>query len=178
MSTIIAKTISKGCLVVGLLFSIYLLLNGGNYPGGGFVGGVLFVCSIAMVYITYGMKYINARLKPNWWIWFVYGLFFASITACAPFIANHNFFRSAFQFFHIEPFGFYIGEIEIISSMYFDVGIYFVVIGSLLFILTSIADDKVKETKIIDVEERLEILGEGEMTLKPKAPAKQEEKHD
>jgi len=178
MSTIIAKTISKGCLIPCLLFSIYLLLNGGNYPGGGFVGGVLFVCSIAMIYITYGMKYINARLKPNWWIWFTYGLLFASITACAPFIANHNYFRSAFEFFHIEMFGIHIGEIELISSMYFDVGIYFVVIGSLLFILTSIADDKVKEPRVVDVEERLETLGEGEMTLKPKAPAKPEEKHD
>jgi hypothetical protein len=62
--------------------------------------------------------------------------------------------------------------------MYFDVGIYFVVIGSLLFILTSVADDKTKEPKIVDVEERLEIQGEEEVTLKPKAPAEQEEKHD
>jgi multicomponent Na+:H+ antiporter subunit B len=176
MSTIIAKTISKACLIPSLLFSIYLLLNGANYPGGGFVGGVLFVCSIAMVYVTYGMKYINARLKPNWWMWFAYGLLFASIAAWAPLFAGHNFFRSAFEYFHIELFGIHLGELELASAMYFDVGIYFVVIGSLLFILTSIADDKVKEPKSVDIEQWEET--EGEMTLKPKEPLAREENEE
>ncbi|WNY25752.1 MnhB domain-containing protein [Methanolapillus millepedarum] len=149
MTTIIAKTISKACLVICLFFSIYLLLNGGNYPGGGFVGGVLFVCGIALVYVTYGMRYINVRLQPDWLGWVGYGLLFASVTALAPLFVGHNYFRSAFDDFPIEILGIHIGHIELISSMYFDVGVYFAVIGGLLFILTNIASDKVraKETE-------------------------------
>ncbi|MDV0446781.1 hypothetical protein MsAg5_06370 [Methanosarcinaceae archaeon Ag5] len=144
MTTIIAKTISKACLVICLLFSIYLLLNGGNYPGGGFVGGVLFVCGIALVYVTYGMRYINVRLQPDWLGWVGYGLLFASLTALAPLFVGHNYFRSAFDDFPIEILGIHIGHIELVSSMYFDIGVYFTVIGGLLFILTNIASDKVK----------------------------------
>ncbi|MDL2260783.1 hypothetical protein LJC08_00850 [Methanimicrococcus sp. OttesenSCG-928-J09] len=174
MSTIIAKTISRGVLIICMLFSIYLLLNGGNYPGGGFVGGVLFVCAIALVYVTYGMKYINNRLKPDWLAWVAYGLLFASITAIAPLVVNHNYFRSAFDFFHLEILGISIGHIELLSSMFFDVGVYFTVIGALLFILTSIASDRVREPDE-PTADRADLLGEAEeFSLKPKAPSKTE----
>lgn len=174
MSTIIAKTISRGVLIICMLFSIYLLLNGGNYPGGGFVGGVLFVCAIALVYVTYGMKYINNRLKPDWLAWVAYGLLFASITAIAPMIVNHNYFRSAFDFFHLEIFGISIGHIELLSSMFFDIGVYFTVIGALLFILTSIASDRVREPDE-PVNDRADLIGEAEeFSLKPKVPVKTE----
>lgn len=174
MSTIIAKTISRGVLIICMLFSIYLLLNGGNYPGGGFVGGVLFVCAIALVYVTYGMKYINNRLKPDWLAWVAYGLLFASVTAIAPMIVNHNYFRSAFDFFHLEILGIHIGHVEVISSMFFDIGVYFTVIGALLFILTNIASDRVKEPDE-PAADRADLLGEAEeFSLKPKAPVKTE----
>ncbi|WNY27748.1 MnhB domain-containing protein [Methanolapillus ohkumae] len=146
MTTIIAKTISKACLVICLLFSIYLLLNGGNYPGGGFVGGVLFVCGIALVYVTYGMKYINNRIRPDWLGWVGYGLLFASLTAIAPLFVGHNYFRSVFDDFPVEFLGIHLGHIELISSMYFDVGVYFTVVGGLLFIVSSIASDKIRES--------------------------------
>ncbi|WNY29267.1 hypothetical protein MmiEs2_14920 [Methanimicrococcus stummii] len=178
MSTIIAKTISRAVLIVAMLFSIYLLLNGGNFPGGGFVGGVLFVCAIALVYVTYGMKYINNRLKPNWLSWAAYGLLFASITAIAPMLVGHNYFRSAFDHYHLELFGIHIGTIELLSSMFFDIGVYFTVIGALLFILTNIASDKTQETEETGPD-HADMLGEGEeYSLKPKAPAQTETMED
>jgi multicomponent Na+:H+ antiporter subunit B len=51
---------------------------------------------------------------------------------------GHNFFRSAVEFVHL-PF---IGELELVSAALFDLGVYFVVIGSLLFIFKSVGDDK------------------------------------
>lgn len=171
MSTIIAKTVSRGVLLICMLFSIYLLLNGGNYPGGGFVGGVLFACGISLVYVTYGMKYINARLQPNWLVWVAYGLLFASLTAIAPMFVHHHYFRSVFEFFHIELLGISIGHIELLSSMFFDVGVYFTVIGALLFIITSIASDKVKEFEG-EKQGRADNFGvTDDPALKPKIPA-------
>lgn len=143
MSTIIVKTTSRAVLIVALLFSIYLLLNGANYPGGGFNGSVLFVCAIVLVYVTYGAKYINNKLRPNWIAWAAYGLIFASVTAIAPMLVGHHYLRSAFEIHRIGFQGIHIGTIEILSSMYFEFGIYFTVIGSLLFILTRMATDEV-----------------------------------
>ncbi|WNY23858.1 hypothetical protein MmiHf6_11810 [Methanimicrococcus hongohii] len=173
MSTIIAKTVSRAVLIVAMLFSIYLLLNGANFPGGGFVGGVLFVCAIVLVYVTYGAKYINNRLQPNWLNWAAYGLLFASVTAIAPMLVGHNYFRSAFDHYHVELFGIHIGTIELLSSMFFDFGVYFAVIGSLLFILTRISSDEVAEHDEDYPPDRADMLGEGEeFSLKPKAPPK------
>jgi len=174
MVTIIAKTISRGVLVISMLFSIYLLLYGGNYPGGGFVGGVLFICGIALIYVTYGMKYINARLRPNWLAWVGYGLLFASLTAIVPMIIGHNYFRSAFEFYHVELYGIHIGHIELASAMMFDIGVYFTVIGSLLFILSSISSDKVKvpDSVFVQISDQSGAADETEeMDLKPKNPA-------
>lgn len=170
MSTVIVKTMARAVLVVAILFSIYLLLNGANVPGGGFVGGVLFVCAIALVYVAYGVKYINNRLKPDYLAWIAYGLLFASITAIAPMIVNHNYFRSAFDHYHLEFLGIHIGEIELASAMFFDIGVYFTVIGALLFILTLIAADRIKEPEEPGPD-HADMLGEGEeYSLKPKAP--------
>jgi len=165
MSTVIAKTISRAVLIICILFSIYLLLNGGNYPGGGFVGGVLFACGIALVYVTYGMTYMNARLKPNWLDWVAYGLLFASMTAIAPMFVKHRYFRSAFDFFHLDFLGINIGHIELVSSMFFDIGVYFTVVGVLLFIITSIASDKTTESENEPPESEFT-----DYTVKPKMP--------
>jgi len=170
MSTVIAKTIARAVLVICILFSVYLLLNGGNYPGGGFVGGVLFACGIALVYVTYGMNYMNARLRPDWMSWVAYGLLFASLTAITPMLVSHRYFRSAFDFFHLELLGLNLGHVEIVSSMFFDIGVYFTVIGVLLFIITSIASDKTAEP---EEKERCEI-DKINYTLKPKLPEKSE----
>ncbi|MDV0445766.1 hypothetical protein MmiAt1_13610 [Methanimicrococcus sp. At1] len=177
MSTIIAKTVARAVLLIAMLFSIYLLLNGGNFPGGGFVGGVLFVCAIALIYVTYGMKYINSRLKPNWLAWAAYGLLFASITAIAPMLVGHNYFRSAFDHYHIELFGIHIGNIELLSSMFFDIGVYFTVIGTLLFILTLIASDKTADPDDDDDDNSVlhGLSGEAEAySLKPQNPVQTE----
>jgi len=159
--------------LISILFSIYLMLSGANYPGGGFVGGVLFACGIALMYVVYGMKYINAKLRPNWLIWTGYGLLFASLTAITPMLVNHNYFRSAFELFHLELLGIHIGHLEVASAMMFDIGVYFAVIGALLFIITSIASDKVKEPAPVSVKvsDQAGSLETEETDLKPKTPA-------
>ena len=47
MKSIILQTASKYLLPILLLFSVFLLLRGHYFPGGGFVGGL--VASIAFV---------------------------------------------------------------------------------------------------------------------------------
>ncbi|MBO4302005.1 hypothetical protein J5839_01495 [Methanosarcinaceae archaeon] len=143
MTTLITKTVSKVVMIFCLIYSIYLLLNGGNYPGGGFIGGVLLVCGVSIVYLAYGSDEINRLIKPQWLNWVGFGLLFASLTALFPLFAGHHYFRSSFADFEIDLFGVHIGTVEFVSSMMFDLGVYFTVVGSLLFIITQIASHKV-----------------------------------
>jgi len=147
VTTVITKTIAKVCLMVDMLYSIDLFLVGANRPGGGFIGGVLCACGIGLIYVAYGYDEIKKIWNPDWHAWFGYGLLFASITALSPMLAGHNYFRSAFDIRPLEIMGMEIGELELVSSMYFDLGVYFVVIGGLLFIVTQLGTDKGKETE-------------------------------
>lgn len=137
MTTLITKTITKVCVPLVILFSISLLLAGHNNPGGGFIGGVMFASITALLYVVFGLRYTTSFFNPDWGRWFAFGLLLACITAFGAITVGHNFFRSAVEFIHVPL----IGEVELVSAALFDVGVYFVVIGSLLFIFKNVGED-------------------------------------
>ena len=138
MTTVITKMITRVCLPLAILFSISLLLAGHNNPGGGFIGGVMFVAVVALTYVVYGIKEIKKSFNLDWGKWFGFGLTISALTAFSAIPFGHNFFRSAVEFINI-PF---VGEIGLVSAGLFDIGVYFVVIGSLLTIFQMVGEDK------------------------------------
>jgi len=138
MTTLITKTITKICVPLVILFSISLLLAGHNNPGGGFIGGVMFASIIGLLYVVFGLDQIKEFFNPDWAKWFAFGLMLSCITAFGAIFVGHNFFRSAVEFVDLPL----IGEIELVSAGIFDIGVYFVVIGGLLFIFKNVGDDK------------------------------------
>ena len=138
MTTLITKTVTKICVPLIIIFSISLLLAGHNNPGGGFIGGVMFAVSVSLLYVVYGLRYTKKIFDPDWSNWFSFGLLIASLTAFVAILFGHNLFRSAFRIVHIPFFG----EIELVSAGVFDLGVYFVVIGGLLYIFKSVGDDE------------------------------------
>jgi multicomponent Na+:H+ antiporter subunit B len=138
MTTLIAKTITKICIPLVSLFSISLLLAGHNNPGGGFIGGVMFASVISLTYVVFGLEYTKSFFNPSWDKLFGIGLLLASLTAFGAIIFGYNFFRSAFGFIEIPLYG----EIELASATLFDIGVYFVVIGTLLHIFKNVGEDK------------------------------------
>jgi len=138
MTTVITKTITKICVPLVIMFSISIYLQGHQKPGGGFIGGVMFASIIALLYVAFNLEYVESFFDPDWSNWFAFGLLLAVITGLAPILVNHTFFRSAVTFLHVPL----LGEIELVSAALFDTGVYFVVIGGLLFIFKNVGDDK------------------------------------
>ncbi|WP_321417309.1 monovalent cation/H+ antiporter subunit B [uncultured Methanomethylovorans sp.] len=138
MTTVITKMVTRICLPLVILFSISLLLAGHNAPGGGFIGGVMFASVVALAYVVYGIKEIKKSFNPNWGKWFGFGLTISALTAFSALLFGHNFFRSAVEFIPI-PF---VGNLGLVSAGLFDIGVYFVVIGSLLSIFQMVGEDK------------------------------------
>ena len=138
MTTIIAKTITKICVPLVILFSISLLFGGHNDPGGGFIAGTMFVAVIALTYVVFGLGYTTTFFDPDWSKWFAFGLMLSILTAFGAMIWGHNFLWSAFEYRHLPL----IGEVELASSTIFDIGVYFVVIGTLLSIFKRVGENK------------------------------------
>ena len=133
MKSTILKTASSYLLPILLLFSIFILLRGHYHPGGGFVGGLIAAIAFVLHSFTHGntatLKLLN--IHPTAFI--PIGLGLAALSMFAPMLAGDPVMTGLW---FDEPFT-VIGMIG--STLFFDLGVYFVVIGVALTILITIA---------------------------------------
>jgi multicomponent Na+:H+ antiporter subunit B len=135
MKTLILKTASGYLLPVLLLFSVFILLRGHYLPGGGFVGGL--VASIAFVLHAFANGLENTknllRIHPGFLMPF--GLAIAFVSGLAPMVFADLPFMTGIWF--DEPFP-VIGMVG--SALFFDTGVFLVVIGVTLTIIFTISE--------------------------------------
>jgi len=135
MRSTILQTASNYLLPILLLFSVFLLLRGHYYPGGGFVGGL--VASIAFVLHSFAYGTDNTlkilRYKPLTLI--PMGLGLATLSMFLPVLFGYPVMTGMW---FDEPIP-VIGMIG--SALFFDVGVYLVVIGVVLTILFTISSN-------------------------------------
>lgn len=133
MSSVILKTAARYLLPILLLFSVFLLLRGHYFPGGGFVGGL--VASIAFVLHSFAngteqtlkiLKYEPLQLIPI-------GLLVAAFSMLLPVFFGYPVMTGLW----IEESIPLIGMLG--TSLFFDIGVYLVVIGAVLTILFTIS---------------------------------------
>lgn len=130
MGTVIFRTIAPFLSALMVLFSIFVLLRGHNAPGGGFIGGLIAAAAFAIYGIAYGAAAARRALyvHPNAVAGF--GLTIAALAGYASLFAGVPFLTGLW--FQPTVFGV---ELPLSTVLVFDVGVYFVVLGS----LTSIA---------------------------------------
>ena len=114
-----------------LLVSVYILLRGHNFPGGGFIAGLITAVALIMQYLANGVSWAQARLTVNMHTVISAGLLIAALTGLASWAFDHPFLTSTFGHLNWPV----IGEFELASAMAFDLGVYLVVVGTTLLIL-------------------------------------------
>lgn len=134
MKTIIFKTASTYLLPILLLFSIFILLRGHYLPGGGFVGGL--IASIAYVLHSFanGLEKTKEIIKFHPGFLMPIGLSVALLSGFAPLI-NDLPFMTGLWFEDPIPV---IGSVG--SALFFDIGVYLVVVGVVLTIIFTISE--------------------------------------
>jgi multicomponent Na+:H+ antiporter subunit B len=136
MKSIILKTAANYLLPMLLLFSVYILLRGHYLPGGGFVGGL--VASVAFVLHSFAYKMENTlkllRIHPSAWI--PVGLAIAFLSAVMPMFLGYPVMTGLWFDTPIPVIGI-VG-----SALFFDIGVFLVVIGVTLTILFTISESQ------------------------------------
>jgi len=135
MSTLIFRTISPYLSALMVLFSIFVLLRGHNEPGGGFIGGLIAASAIAIYGIAYGVTavrkaiYIDANALAG------FGLLIAGLSGLMSFLAGKPFLTGLW-FLPV------VGGVELPLStvLVFDIGVYFVVVGSVASIALALEE--------------------------------------
>ncbi|WP_436907206.1 MnhB domain-containing protein [Halosimplex marinum] len=148
--TVIARTVVRLVVPLILVTALALLFQGHNLPGGGFIAGVLTVTAFALVYIIFGLDYLETELldrtpgvrsEPEsgivreYGLVFAFGLALAAGSGIAAIALGYPFLTQAVAF--VEPLPVY-GYLEVASALAFDLGVYAVVVGALLTILAEV----------------------------------------
>lgn len=122
------------------LVAAYIFVRGHNQPGGGFVAGLVFSVALLMQYIISGTHWVEAHLPLYPRRWIAAGLLFAlgtglgSVAVGYPFLTSHSFDFSL-------PL---VGHVHLASATFFDIGVFALVVGSTMLILTAIAHQSVR----------------------------------
>lgn len=134
MKTLILKTAANYLLPLLLLFAVFILLRGHYQPGGGFLGGL--VASIAFVLHAFanGSQETLKLLRIHPGVLVPIGLLVSIISGLLPLLAGNPFMEALWIDYLIPVLGM-IG-----TALFFDIGVFLVVIGVTLTILFTIAE--------------------------------------
>jgi multicomponent K+:H+ antiporter subunit A len=127
-------------LPVAAVLALHLFLRGHNEPGGGFVAGLVMAIAFIAQYMVGGTHWVEARmnLRPPRWITF--GLLLALATGLGSLFFGYPFLTSHTAHFTLPVFG----EIHMPSAFFFDLGVFAVVLGSVLLLLTALAHQSLR----------------------------------
>ena len=148
--TVIARTVTRLVVPLILVTAVALLLQGHNLPGGGFIAGVLTVTAFVLVYVIFGLDYLETELlgrEPSvryetesgivreYGLVFAVGLVVAAGSGIAAMALGYPFLTQSVAFVKHLPV---YGELEVASALAFDLGVYAVVVGALLTIVAEV----------------------------------------
>lgn len=135
MFSVILSTASRYLLPLMLIFSFFLLLRGHNEPGGGFVGGLVAAAAYALYLIANGIDEAKKLLKAEPIKLIAIGLLIAVISAFISVINGKNFMTGIWAKNEIPVIG------KVGTPLLFDLGVYFLVLGIVLKIVFSLAEE-------------------------------------
>ena len=142
MNTLIFRTIAPFLVALMLLFSVFILLRGHNEPGGGFIGGLIAASAIAIFGIAAGPEAVRRALKADPMAYAGFGLVLAALSGLVSLPFGRPFLTGLWSFLDLGE-----SEIAISTPLFFDIGVYAVVVGSTLLILTALAHQSVRGHK-------------------------------
>lgn len=136
MNTVIFRTIAPLIVAIMLVFSVYICLRGHNEPGGGFIGGLIAASSIAILGMASGAQSARQALRVDPLAIAGFGVFIAGLSGLASLLTGNAFMTSIWFYLTLGN-----TDVALSSPMVFDIGVYFVVFGTIAAIALALEDD-------------------------------------
>ncbi len=118
-----------------VLFSLYVLFRGHDAPGGGFIGGLIASVAFSLLLIALGMERTKSLFPFDARSLIGIGLLIALASSLWSVISGEGFFKG--EWFDL-PLGVHL---SLGTPIFFDLGVYLVVLGVLMTILFSLLED-------------------------------------
>ncbi|KQP14971.1 monovalent cation/H+ antiporter subunit A [Pseudorhodoferax sp. Leaf267] len=127
-------------LPLAVLVSVYFFMRGHNAPGGGFVAGLVMSVALLLQYIVSGTEWVEEHLRIYPRRWIATGLLLALATGGGAIVMGYPFLTTHTAHVTLPV----LGELHVPSALFFDTGVFALVLGSTMLILTSLAHQSVR----------------------------------
>ncbi len=141
---LVLVTVSKLLLPIALLVSAFLFLRGHNEPGGGFIAGLVTGVALILQYIAEGGHITRARLTWDKLGFIGAGVLIAVLTGMGSWLFGYPFLTSTYTYVTLPL----VGKFELASAIFFDLGVYLAVVGTVLLILAGLGGLTLREETI------------------------------
>ncbi|MGP5219908.1 Na+/H+ antiporter subunit A [Arthrobacter rhombi] len=141
--SIIFEVIARLIFHTIIIFSVYLLLAGHNSPGGGFAGGLLAGLALTIRYLAGGRFELAEATPISPGTLLGLGLATSALSGVVPLVSGGDLFQTAVVEFALPIFG----EQKFVTSTFFDIGVYLVVVGLVVDVLRSLGSEIDEKTE-------------------------------
>lgn len=138
MNSVILRTAARFLIPLLVLFSIYTLFRGHNQPGGGFAGGLLAATAFALYVFAWDAAAAKSALGLDPHALIATGLLFALGSGLFPVLTGHEFLTGLWAKLPVREGS----NLALGTPLIFDIGVYLVVVGSTILIVTSLTEEQ------------------------------------
>lgn len=135
MNTLIFRTIAPLLVVVMLVFSVFITLRGHNEPGGGFIGGLIAASAIAIYGMAAGPQATRKAMRVDPLAIAGFGVLLAALSGLLSLPFQLPFLTGLWADLQLGD-----TAVAISTPMFFDLGVYAVVLGSISAIALALED--------------------------------------
>lgn len=133
MNSLLLQIATKYIKWILVVFALIALLRGHNYPGGGFIGGLLVGLSVVFESLASNAQATKGKLKMQPEVYIALGLFLILVSTLPGLFLKGSFMAGIWTSIPIPL----LGELKVGTPFVFDIGVFLGVIGvTLLFFFT------------------------------------------
>ena len=141
-SPLMFRMTASWILPLALVVSLYIFIRGHNYPGGGFIAGLITSMALIIQYIALGQDHAEKLLRANsgrrYETWIGLGLSIAGVSGVAAWLWGRPFLTSAHIYVDTPLFG----TFHLASAAAFDLGVYITVVGATMLLISVLGDSR------------------------------------
>lgn len=138
MNSGILQTATRYLLPILLLFSIVVLLQGHNQPGGGFIGGLIASAAFALHAMSFGPVATRRVLRTDLTAVTGVGLFFAIAAGIVGIVLGDPFLTGEWTSIGVAG----MEPVKVGTPVLFDLGVYVVVFGVVMSMVLALLEDE------------------------------------
>ncbi|MEN9802739.1 MAG: Na(+)/H(+) antiporter subunit, partial [Actinomycetota bacterium] len=124
----VVDTITRLLFASIAILATYFLFTGHNQPGGGFVGGLTVAAAISLRYVAGGVEAVRHSVRVPANVVLGGGLSISLATAFVPLVFGGSVLEHALFSWDVPI----LGTIKTTSALFFDTGVFLVVVGLVL----------------------------------------------